>query len=67
MNKLEMLLEHFYKIMWCEFSAREVMSDDEIIYLIGVSGLNTLHDYGRLKACGQKDGHTMYKIDKSYI
>ena len=53
--------------MWCEFSAREVMSDDEIIYLIGVSGLNTLHDYGRLKICGQKDGHTMYKIDKSYI
>ena len=44
-----MLLEHFYKIMWCEFSAREVMPDDEIIYLIDASGLNTLHDYGRLK------------------
>ena len=53
MNKLEILLEHFYKIMWCEFSAREVIPDDEIIYLIGVSGLNTLHDYGRLKVCGQ--------------
>lgn len=67
MNKLEMLLEHFYKIMRCEFSAREVIPDDEIIYLIGVSGLNILHDYGRLKICGQKDGHTMYKIGKSYI
>ena len=43
--------------MWCEFSAKEIMSDDEIIYLIGVSGLNTLHDYERLKACDQKDGH----------
>lgn len=67
MNTLEVLLNHYYKIMWCEFSNRDTMTDDEIIYLIGVSGLNALHDYGRLVTCGQEDGHTMYQINRSYI
>lgn len=67
MNRLEVLLNHYYKIMWCEFSNKEMMSDDEIIYFIGVSGLNALHDYGRLKVCGQEDGHKMYMIDRSYL
>lgn len=67
MNNNEVLLNTFYKLMWCEFSNMDALYEDYIIDMIGRLGLNTLVSAGRLESCGEINGRKLYSLDKRYI
>lgn len=67
MNTNDVLLDRFYRIMWCEFSNTDALYEDYIIHMIGTMGLNTLLVAGRLESCGVINGRKLYTLDKSYI
>ena len=66
-NERQVLLDYFYRIMWCEFSNMDALYEDYIINMIGTAGLNILRDNGRLESCGVVDGRELYTLDKTYL
>ena len=67
MNFNDILLDRFYKLMWCEFSNTDALYEDYIIHTIGTLGLNMLLSADRLETCGVINGRKLYTLDKSYI
>lgn len=61
------LLDAYYRDMWCEFSNIDTLYEDYIIHLIGTKGLNMLRDHGRIELCGEIYGRRLYSFDKTYL
>lgn len=63
-SERQVLLDYYYRLMWCEFSNMDALYEDYIIHMIGTAGLNVLRDNGKLESCGVVNGRKLYTLDK---
>lgn len=61
----ETMLNFYYRIMWTEYSVLDTLTKEQIIYLIGVVGLNMLVTKGWLIPVKDSENDS-YVLDKTY-
>lgn len=66
-NERQMLVDYFYRVMWCEFSDIDASYEDYIIHMIGTAGLNMLRDNRRIEGCGVVNGRQLYSLVKTPV
>lgn len=67
LNERQVLVDYFYRVMWCEFSDIDALYEDYIIHMIGMAGLNILRESTRLEGCGVVNGRQLYSLNKTFI